>query len=395
MNEGARIRRRVRSWRPAYRSLADVDDLVYLLDALDAIEAPRYLARPVEPLGQSLVEYVGNERALSRTRHARHARESSQRYLNVDVGEIVLPRADYRQSRPVGGTTRPRDVDPFLAGQVLARQGLAPSLELSGLAAGDDVASLPSGPRAQIDHPVSRPYRLLVVLDHDDRVPDVPQSGERSKKLRVVVLMKTDRRLVQNVQNADESRADLSCQPDALCLAPGQRPRRPVERQIVQPYVCKEPQTLTYLLEDLLGDLPGGPLELKIPEEAQALLDRHRRHAVDRRVVDRHRQRLRAQARPAARGAQVDRHEALYPTPDVLGLRLPVASLQVRDCPLEPSRVLPSSLLERDLVLYLLVARTVQQHLPHAFVEVLERGHEIKAVVVRESVELVPRPTGR
>ena len=79
---------------------------------------------------------------------------------------------------------------------------------------------LPS-PRADVHHPVGDADGVLVMLNDNDGVAQVPKSGQRLDQPVVVTLMQTDRRLVQDVENADQPGADLRCQPDTLCLSTG------------------------------------------------------------------------------------------------------------------------------------------------------------------------------
>ena len=60
----------------------------------------------------------------------------------------------------------------------------------------------------------------------------LPRSRSRTQRLDqpvVVPLVQPDRRLVEDVEDADQAGADLGGQPDALRLAAGERGRRPVE----------------------------------------------------------------------------------------------------------------------------------------------------------------------
>ena len=66
--------------------------------------------------------------------------------------------------------------------------------------------------------------------------------------------MQADRRLVEDVEDAGQVRADLRRQPDALALAARQRRRAPAERQIADADVVEKPQPLLNLAEDALGD---------------------------------------------------------------------------------------------------------------------------------------------
>jgi hypothetical protein len=85
------------------------------------------------------------------------------------------------------------------------------------------------GPEAEVDHPVGGANGLFVVLDHQDRVPQVAHPLQRSEQAGVVPLMEPDRRLVEDVEHAHQLAADLGGQPDALALAAGEGPRGAVE----------------------------------------------------------------------------------------------------------------------------------------------------------------------
>ena len=80
-----------------------------------------------------------------------------------------------------------------------------------------------AGAGAEIDEVVRRAHRLLVVLNHDHGVADVAQPLERRDELLVVALVQSDRRLVEDVEHADQRGADLRGQADALSLAARQR----------------------------------------------------------------------------------------------------------------------------------------------------------------------------
>ena len=69
---------------------------------------------------------------------------------------------------------------------------------------------------------VGDPDRVLVVLDDDHRVAEVAHADHRLDEPVVVALVQADRRLVEDVEHADEARADLRRQPDALGLAAGE-----------------------------------------------------------------------------------------------------------------------------------------------------------------------------
>ena len=80
-----------------------------------------------------------------------------------------------------------------------------------------------AGAGAEVDDPVGRLHRLLVVLDDDDGVAEVAQPLERAEQLAVVALVEADRGLVEDVDDAGQLAAHLRRQPDALALAAGER----------------------------------------------------------------------------------------------------------------------------------------------------------------------------
>ena len=61
---------------------------------------------------------------------------------------------------------------------------------------------------------VRRADRVLVVLDDEHSVPQVPKRFERAEQPFVVALVKADRWLVQNVEHTDQLAPDLSGQAD-------------------------------------------------------------------------------------------------------------------------------------------------------------------------------------
>ena len=101
---------------------------------------------------------------------------------------------------------------------------------------------------ADVHDIVRRAHRVLVVLDHDDRVLQVAQVLQRAEQLVVVALVQADRGLVQDVADADQAGADLCRKPDALRLAARERRRAARQRQVVQADVDQEVQAGADLL---------------------------------------------------------------------------------------------------------------------------------------------------
>ena len=64
------------------------------------------------------------------------------------------------------------------------------------------------------------------MLDDDERVAEIAEMLQRRQEAIVVALMKSDARLIENIEHPHESRADLRRKPYALRLAARERPRR-------------------------------------------------------------------------------------------------------------------------------------------------------------------------
>ena len=56
----------------------------------------------------------------------------------------------------------------------------------------------------------------FVMLDDDNRIADIPEMLEGRQQARIVALVQADRRLVQNVEHAGQTRTDLRGEADAL-----------------------------------------------------------------------------------------------------------------------------------------------------------------------------------
>jgi hypothetical protein len=192
-----------------------------------------------------------------------------------------------------------------------------------------------AGAGAEVDEVVGRAHRLLVVLDDEHRVAQRAQALEGGDELRVVALVQPDRRLVEHVEHADQGRADLRGQPDALRLAARQRRRRAVHRQVADPDVVEEAQALVDLAHDEPRDVALGLRQLDVGQPLQRALDAQRRQLVDGDAADQHRPRLGLQPRALARRARPQRHELLDLLAREIGVGLAVAALEVGQDALE------------------------------------------------------------
>jgi hypothetical protein len=220
---------------------------------------------------------------------------------------------------------------------------------------------------------------VAVVLDDDHRVAEVAQALEDTDQTRVVARMQPDRRLVEHVEHADQARADLGREPEALPFPARQRECRAVERQVAEPDFGEKAQPGDDLCEQPSRHLALVPRQGDLAEECERVPHRESRRLDDRAPADGDVPRLRPQARPLARragpGGEIRREVLLLARVE----RLAAALLEETHDPLEGSR--NREALAAALVRELDFARSraPQDRLARFGGEVAERRVEIEA----------------
>src|SRR5207302_7509541 len=100
------------------------------------------------------------------------------------------------------GTAAPGDGDGALPTQVLRGDALRRGEHLVERTGGDDVTAVLTRPGTDVDDPVGGADGLLVMLDDEQGVADVPQRAESGDELAVVALVEPDRGLVEDVEDS-------------------------------------------------------------------------------------------------------------------------------------------------------------------------------------------------
>ncbi len=142
---------------------------------------------------------------------------------------VLAPRTSSRPGRRPDRRLHRRAVVKVSAGQ--GRAGA----QLLDRALEDHLAARRPGTRAEVDDVVGDGDDLGLVLDDEHRVALVAQTQQQAVHPGDVVRMQPDRRLVEDVGDVGQRRAEVADHPGALRLAARQRARRPVEREIAEP----------------------------------------------------------------------------------------------------------------------------------------------------------------
>ncbi len=334
------VGRRVGAWGAADGALVDVDDLVEVLQAVEAVVG-RHLqgGRAIERRGSDREQRVVDQRRLARAGYAGDAGQQPHRDLQIDVTQVVAAGAlELEQLFRVATGAFRWVVDRHPAGEVLAGQGVRVRHHLVGGALGDDAATVHPGPRADVHHVVGKADGVLVMLDHDHRVADVAQVTKGAQQALVVALVQADRGLIEDVHHTDQAGADLARQSDALGLAAGQRVRTAVEGQVVEADIDQELQTLADLLENLVGDFAATTAERESAEIIGGVADGQCRDRRQCLVANPHVASLAAQAGAAAFRAGLSAEVLRQLFAHRSGLGLAVAAFEVGDDAFERMR---------------------------------------------------------
>ena len=224
--EHAGIGGRVGAGRAADGLLVDANDLIHELKTLHPVALARTVAGTVQLTGQRLVQDLVDQAGLAGTGNAGHTDELPQREPDINVAQVVFPGTFHGQKIPIAGAAGLGHGNALAAGKIIA--GDAP-LGLTDILHGTrrhDLAAVNARAGAHIHDIVRAAHGILVVLDHDDGITEVPQVLQGRNELVVVTLVQADAGLVQHIEHAGQCTADLGGEADALALAAGQSASR-------------------------------------------------------------------------------------------------------------------------------------------------------------------------
>ena len=306
------------------RNRSDIDNLVYLVDALKFLIRANYARGMMDGVGKGRRDGIGHQRGLSRAGNARHHGERTELDLCRDVFKVVGRGTRDLERAATGLAALLGHADHALAGEVGTGHGVRACHDLLRRARANHLAAVLARAGAHIDHKVRRADGVLIMLDHDDGVTDVAQALQSLDQALVIALVQANGRLVQDIEHAHESRANLGRQADALGLAAGKRGGGAVQGKVVQANVHQKAQALQDLLDYASTDELLALAKLQRLEKLQRLAAGKAAHVINRLAAHRDGQHLRAQAGAVARGAGLLADVALQAGPGVVigGLRI-------------------------------------------------------------------------
>src|SRR5580700_563134 len=171
-------------------------------------------------------------------------------------------RAENRERRAIRRAPLRRHGNVREPRQILAGERARIRRYFRRRANGDELAAGFSSARAEIDDIVGAAHGFFIVFDDENGVSKVAQSFESGEQTAVVACVQADRRLIENIENTAQPRADLRGQADALRFTAGKSRGRTIESEIAEPYVEKKIEALGHFFKRALSDgaLPHGEL---------------------------------------------------------------------------------------------------------------------------------------
>ena len=101
-----------------------------------------------------------------------------------------------------------------------------------------------AGAWPHVDQVVGGTDGILVMLDHQHGVAEIPQVFERTEQPCVVARVQPDARLIQHVKHAAQSRPNLRRQANPLCFSAGERRRGALQTEVAQAHGEKKVDAL-------------------------------------------------------------------------------------------------------------------------------------------------------
>ena len=222
-SEGARIGRRVRTWRAPDWTLVDIDHLIEMLQPFDGFTRRWRLPRPIQTHRRRFEERFDRQSRFSAARHAGDADKLPQREIHCHILQIVTRSFNNGQLLLVSLAPFLRNCDFTPPRKIVARNAGGVLCHGARRAMRHHHAPMHTSPRANVKNVVSLADRLFVMFDNNHGIALITQVLERAQQAVIVALMQTDRRLVQHVQHSGKPRTDLRRQTYPLAFPTAER----------------------------------------------------------------------------------------------------------------------------------------------------------------------------
>src|SRR5258707_1535504 len=216
---------------------------------------------------QRAIQNIMNQRGLPRAADAGHHRQHSERNHQVHALQIVQRSAEQAQEFAVRLVAIVRNRNAQLSAEIspgerflLAEHGLVRARE-------EQLAAELAGAMAEIDHMIRRQNRVRIMLDDQNGVAEIAQRFQDINQPLRIARMQADGRFIENVQRADQMRAQRRRKLNALRFPARQRGGQAVQREIIEADLVQKLQPRAHFLQNLVGNLGLRFRELQLREK--------------------------------------------------------------------------------------------------------------------------------
>ena len=193
---------------------------------------------------------IGNQRRLTRARNTCDYCQCAQLDSGGNVLKVVSTSSRNLDFSATGLTTSLWQPNLLLSREIRTCDGIRVFNNLFWSASSNNVTTKLTGAGAHVNNVVSCANGIFIVLDNKYGISAVPKLLERLNEAIIISLMQTNGRLVQNVENAHKTSANLSCQANTLGLSTRKRCCCTRKREIVQANVYQELQPCHNLFDN-------------------------------------------------------------------------------------------------------------------------------------------------
>ncbi len=161
--------------------------------------------------------------------------------------------------------------DGNLAGEISAGERVGIGLDLGQDAFGEELAAELAGAGAEVEQMIGGAEDVGVVLDDEDGVAQIAQLFEDADEACGVAGVQADGWLVEDIERADQTRAERGGELNALRLAAGERGGETIEGEVFEAHRVEKTEALADFFEDRAGDLLLHGREVERVEELLGL----------------------------------------------------------------------------------------------------------------------------
>src|ERR1017187_2992433 len=204
--ERADVAGRIRARGPADGRLVHHHDIFNPLVANNGPMPSRGFLGLVLELAQRIVENVLDQRRFPRATDARDADQPIQGYLNIDVLQVMLARAQDLQARALqgNGASLGSRRHLFLAREILCGQRASALLQFRLRAEEHNFTAAFARTRTQIENAVSGTDNTRVMLDEKQRISRGAEPLQDADQTIDVARMQADAGFIEHVERVDQ-----------------------------------------------------------------------------------------------------------------------------------------------------------------------------------------------